>query len=216
MEFTAKATLSRPEKTKSMVKICIIGTIALLGLVLGIISFVQGKALFGAVYLLACLLGLAYVIIQINTIMPTYFAIRGRQVVMQNWENGIFSFNIAFRPAFFCDFVPDKTKISQIDVSKLTKLLIGTKSFLIRNLPNTQFAEDMEELAQINPRCARLLKRLDLVYLETIDGDSYYMSIDRFDPADVVRVLTEIQSYVPQLQIRCNSRDIRRRMNQSK
>lgn len=216
MEFTAKACLSKPVKTKSMVKICIVGTIALIGLVLGIINFIQGRGLFGAIYLLACLLGIAYVIIQINTIMPTYLAVKDRRVIMQNWENGVFPFNVAFRPAFFCDFVPDKTKIIQADISKITRLLIGTKSFLIRNLPNTQFAEDMDELTETNPRCARLLKRLDLLYIETIDGNSYYMSIDRFDPADVVRVLTQIQKYAPQLQIRCNSRDIRQRMNQSK
>ena len=199
-----------------MIKICIIGSVALIGLILGIASFVQGNILFGVIYLLACLFGIAYVIIQINTIMPTYLAVSGRQVVMQNWENGIFSFNPAFRPAFLCDFVPDKTDVRQADVSKITKLLIGTTSFLCRNLPNTQFEEDMHALAEINSRCARLLKRLDLIYIETIDGDCYYMSIDRFDPAEVVRVLTEIQKYAPQLQIRCNSRDIRRRMNQSK
>ncbi len=215
MEFAAKACLAKPVKTKSMVKICIIGTIALAGLVLGIVSFVQANILFGAVYLLAFLLGIAYVVIQVNTIMPTFLAVRGRQVVMQNWRNGIFSFDPEFRPGFLCDFIPDKTEIRQIDISRLTKLLIGTNSFLRRNLPNTQFAADMETLAQANPRCARLLRRLDLIYMETIDGDCFYMSIDRFDPAEVVRVLTEIQRCAPQLQIRCNSRDIRRRMNQS-
>ena len=158
MEFTAKACLSRPVKTKSMVKICIVGSIALIGLILGIISLIQGKMLFGAIYLLAFLLGIAYVIIQINTIMPTYLAVKDRRVVMQNWKNGIFSFNPAFRPAFFCDFVPDKTNISQADISKITKLLIGTKSFLIRNLPNTQFAEDMDELTEMNPPVRQAFK----------------------------------------------------------
>lgn len=215
MEFTAKASLDNTVKTKNIIYICIVGCVALLGLILAVSALVHGKILFGIIYFLACLLGLSYVIIQINTILPTYVATDGDKLIMQNWENGIFSYNVAFRPAFLCDFVPDKTKISQVEISKITKLLIGTKSYLARNLTNMKFTADMEHLEKINPRCARLLKKMDLLYLETIDGESLYMSVDQFDAAELVQVLTAVQAAAPGLQIRCNSRELRQRMTES-
>lgn len=215
MEFTAKASLNNTVKTKNIIYICIVGCVALLGLVLAVSALVHGKILFSIIYFLACLLGISYVIIQINTILPTYVATAGDKLIIQNWENGIFSYNVAFRPTFLCDFVPDKTKISQVEISKITKLLIGTKSYLARNVTNMKFTADMEHLEKINPRCARLLKKMDLLYLETIDGEYLYMSLNQFDATELVQVLTAVQAAAPGLQIRCNNRELRQRMTES-
>ena len=217
MDYKAKAALTGSVKTKGIIQICIVGCVALLGLVLGVVALVGGRILFGIIYFLACIIGLCYVVIRINTILPTYLAVTAdNKLEIQNWENGIFSFNVAFRPSFFCDFVPDRTKISQVELSKITKLFIGTKSYLLRNLTNPRLARDLANLEKINPRCARLLKKMDLFYLETIDGECLYLSVEQFDPAKLVQVLNTIQEIVPDLQIHCSSRELHKRLTQSR
>lgn len=215
MTYTARAALSKAAKTKTTAGICIVGTISLAGLVLGIINIFQKNALFSVIYLLACVIGLAFVVIKINTVVPTFVATSKHTLWMQNWKNGVFSFNVRFKPAFLCDFIPDKTKVDKVDFSKITKVMLGTKNFLTRNLQNERFSREMQALAACNPRCGRLLKRLDLLYIETIDGACYYMSVTDFDPAELVQVLAAIEAGCPNVQIKCNSREIRKRMTQS-
>lgn len=212
MDYTQKASLSKYQRTKSMLTICIVGTVSLVGLVLGVLAFIKVDILFGILYLLAFLFGMSYVVIRINAVVPSFLAIDGNLLVLQNWENGIFPFNIAFKPAFFCDFVPAKTKLYHIDIAKITKLMIGTKSFLARNLSNPRFAEDMHAMIEINPRCEKLLQKLDILYIETIDQAVYYMSVDQFDSSDLAGVLRELGQYTPDLAIRCSNPDIRRRL----
>lgn len=71
MDYSAKACLKQRTRNEYIVKISLVGTVSLAGIGLAIYSMVTSNFLFALMYIIAAVMGMSYVIIRINSALPT-------------------------------------------------------------------------------------------------------------------------------------------------
>ena len=69
MEYLSKVNLNDKVRREYMIKISLVGSVSLAGIILTIYSILIGSYLYAAWYIAAFCLGLSYVIIRINTVI---------------------------------------------------------------------------------------------------------------------------------------------------
>lgn len=192
MEYLAKAAMEKKIWRKYMVKISLVGTVSLAGLVLALISLFTGKYLFALWYLVAFCLGFSYVVIRINTIFPTYLAADSEKLILSSWNNGVFPYKVAEKPGVLSDFIPDKVKTSEILFPDIDTVFIGSKRFMKKVLPDEEYPEILRQLEEDN-QTDKALKKMDFVLVTAKGGDSCFMSVTDFDIRDLSDVLDVIE-----------------------
>ena len=113
MDFTQRASMSKKAKNINLLIICAVGSISALGLVMAIYSLIKLEIVFTLVYLFAVLLGFSYVIMKINTVMPTYIERNDDLLFIQNWVNGLFPF--VPDNGIIGEFIPAKSMLKKIE-----------------------------------------------------------------------------------------------------
>lgn len=189
METLIKATVNKKLRRNATVKISIVGTVALLGLVLSLYSLFTANLLFSVWYFIAFVLGLSYVVIRINAIFPTYVAIEDDKLVMSAWENGIVPYKLPEKQTFLSDFMPEKIKKDEILKEDIAEVYIGSKRFFGRELPIESYPEDLKALEN-NKHLENVIKRMDFMLVIAKDGESCFMSVTDFD-IDALAELTD-------------------------
>lgn len=203
MEFLSKVSLSQKVRRDYIIKISIVGSVSLAGLVLAIYSLIVGNFLFALWYLAAFILGFSYVIIRINTAFPTYIAATSEHVVLSFWKNGVMPYTLPEKPTFISDFIPEKIKTIQIPMNDIESVLIGSKKYLEKNLAAEDMPEILTRLSE-NKHFAGALKRMDFICVKTKYGDNCFMSVTDFDISGLLEFVSTIEKHCTGVQILTN------------
>lgn len=188
-----------------MIMICIIGSISLLGLVMAVYSVVNAKFIFALIYIVAVIMGLSYVVMRINTVMPTYIAVGEKHIYIQNWDNGLFPFRCD--GGLVGEFLPAKTKIKKIDISKISKIYLGSRNYILKLIPKQEFYLILKNTEHTYHS---ILKRMDYLYILTCDNKEIYMSITDYDDGELADLLKPIVEDNENIDFRSNNRVITR------
>lgn len=212
MDFIEKASLAHRKKNFNIIKITVVAAVCLTGLILAIRSVFLGNILYMFLYLIADILGISYVIIKINTIMPSYFAVTEDTIVMQCWDNGVFPYNINFKPSFFADFVPAKVTKKEIPIADVSKIYVGSKNYLVRNLEETAFPETIKKVVGSRRTDEDAVRKMDFICIIKKDGNVEYMSVTNTEADDLARAVNYIFKKNPETEIKCNLRELRTKL----
>ncbi len=203
MNYLSKVCLDKHLRRTYTIKIAAIGTISLLGLVLGIYSVVTAKYIFALWYFIAFILGLSYTVIRINTAYPTYIATDGEKLVMSVWTNGIMPYTLPDKPNFLSDFIPDKVKTYEIPMSELDSVYIGSKKFLKRSLAENAYPEILTRFED-DRHFDKTTKRMDFIYLGLKDDSYRFMSITGFDIDSLAEFIDTVEKNCVGVQVHTN------------
>lgn len=211
MEHTVRAGISAKKKQNGIIKLTVVATAAVVGVLMTVVSLVHGAYLFALLYAAAALLGGLYAVIKINSILPPCAEASSEMLYMTTWDNSFFPFNIDFRPAFLADFIPAKTITYEIPMSEIADMAIGTKGYLARALNNPVFDARMNELTRKNHRLDTLLKRCDILYVRLKNDDVYMMSVSDFDVNELYRLVDIVEHATRGLEFKTNLRLLRKK-----
>ena len=192
MDYSAKACLKQRTRNEYIVKISLVGTVSLAGIGLAIYSMAKANFLFALIYIIAAVMGMSYVIIRINSALPTYIATDGEKLVLSSWDNGIVPYKVGEKSSFFSDFVPAKVKTDEVNVSDIDALIFGSKKFLQRQLEPDKYPEILKK-AEEDKYFEKNLRRMDFAYILLKSGDYCFMSITGFDMEDMTALIGEIE-----------------------
>lgn len=211
MEYAAKACTHKKYRRKNKIILSIMTALSVLSLIMLVFSFVSEKILFGLSWLIAFILLASYVLIRYNTVFPTYLATDKKNIYMNTWKNDFFSYDVSNKIKIIREFVPSKTKLIKIPIDKISSIVVGTKNSV------KKYAEENEEFQKkVQPfenskdfAQKKAVNSMDLFFVTTTEGTSYFMPIENFSPRDVSRVLQFIQRLNPEINIKVNSRTFR-------
>lgn len=203
MEFLSKVSLSPKIRKGYIIKISLVGSVSLAGLILAIYSAFAGRFLFSAWYVAAFILGFSYVIIRINTAFPTYVAATEEDLVLSFWKNGVTPYTLPEKPTFFSDFVPEKVKVLKVPMADVDYVILGSKKYLEKNLTPEEFPEILSRLAK-DKHFASTLKRMDFLCVKTKFGDNCFMSVTDFDISGLLELVNTVEKYCTGVQILTN------------
>ncbi|MBO5060077.1 MAG: hypothetical protein J6C82_04105 [Clostridia bacterium] len=203
MEYLSKVCLNHRARREYMIKISLVGSVSLLGVILAVYSIFIGNYLFAAWYFAAFILGLSYVIIRINTVFPTYLAADAERVVLSVWKNGVLPYTLPEKPTLISDFIPERVKIVEIAMGDIDTVLIGSRKYLLRNLTDEEYPKILKQLDK-NKHFDGILKRMDFIYIKAKDGENCFMSITGFDINGISEFVGIIEKYCHGVQIMTN------------
>ena len=198
MEASNKVTIDMKTRRNAIIKISIVGTVTLVGIILALYSLFNGRYLFSLWYFIAFVLGLSYVIIRVNAIFPSYVSIEGDTLVMSVWENGVLPYRISEKPSFFSDFMPEKVKKDEIALEEIAKVYLGSKRFLERHLE--EYPEGLKEIMD-NKHLNSVIRKLDFLLVTAKDGEACFMSVANFDTDGLGEIIEEIENKVAGVQV---------------
>ena len=211
MKIIARAGISSKVKSRAVIKLTIIATIAVIGVVFSAFSIFNAQYLFAVLYFFAATLGCMYFIIKLNTILPLQIECDGENLYLTTWDNCLFSHNINFKPVFFADFVPAKIKCIQIPLKEISSVVIGSRGFINRTLREALLTDSCFDNLPENKRLDDMSKRMDIFYAILKDGSTYYMSINDFDINEIYDVADTVCRYVPGFELKTNIRKLRKK-----
>ncbi len=203
MDYSQKVTISKNIKNSNMILICIMGSISLLGFVMAIYSIIKLKILFALIYLIAVILGFSYVVMRINTVMPTFLAVKDGHIYMHNWDNGLFPFKSD--SGLIGEFLPAKTKLKKIDILAVSKMYLGSRNYLLKLVEDGEFRDKLKSPTK---KYESILKRMEFFYILTRDNREIYMSVTDFDSDELAALLKPIVDSNERIDFRCNNRKI--------
>lgn len=203
MEYLSKVCLDKRIRRSYTIKISIVGTISLLGLILGIYSLTAAKYVFAVWYFIALFLGLSYVIIRINTAFPSYIATDGEKMMLSVWKNRVMPYTLPEKPNFISDFIPDKVITEEFPVSEIDSILIGSKKFLKRALAEDDYPSILKRLDN-DRHFDSTTKRMDFIYFRLRDNSYQFMSVTNFDVHELSGLIDIIEKNCVGVQIHTN------------
>jgi hypothetical protein len=174
MENLSKVSIDNKIRRNHIITISLVGSVSLLGLVLGIYSLVIRSFLFALWYVLAFVMGLSYVIIRINACFPTFIMTDGEKVTLSVWENGIMPYTLPENPNFFSDFIPEKVKMTEVGMEDISAVIVGSRKFLKKNLDEDEYPEILKRLDE-NKHYDSVLKRMDFLFIRTKNGENCFI-----------------------------------------
>ena len=203
MEYLSKVSLNQAARRQYIVKISLVGSASLAGLILAIYSILVGSYLYACWYIAAFMLGFSYVIIRINSVFPTFLATDGERVILSVWKNGVMPYTLPEKPTLISDFIPEKVKTSEVKIEDIDTLLIGSRRYLKRNLSDEEYPEILTRLDK-DKHFDGVLKRMDFIYIRTKTGENCFMSVTGFDIYDLSEFVNNIERYCHGVQIMTN------------
>lgn len=210
MDYAKKAAMSQHKKKMKIIGISMMGAVCAAAVALAIMSIPDYK--YTVLYLVAAILAVVYVIIQINSVMPLYVAADAKNVYIQCWRNGAFPYNINFKPSFFADFVPDKVVKQEIPIEKITRIYVGSKKYLARNLEDTDFEQRTSVIEKTRRTEKNAVKRMDFICISDTDGKIYFMPVNDIDYAALAELVNYLFRKKSDIEIKCNLRELRTRL----
>lgn len=200
MEYLSKASLDKKVWQSYIVKITVVGTISLTGLVLSIISLFSASFLFSFWYFVAFCLGFSYAVIRINTAFPTYVATDSGKIILSTWENGVFPYRVSEKASFIADFIPEKVITDEIAFPEIEKVFIGSKRYMQKILEDAEYPETLKMLEK-DKNTDKILKTMDFILVTAKSGESAFMSVTDFDIKALSDVIDSIERNCPGVKI---------------
>lgn len=205
MEMTNKSMLEGKKRIIESGLIAFLACVGCAALFLGIYSVIDGKYVFAIIYLLALILCFLYVIMKINTVMPTFIANDSENVYMRYWENGIFPFKT--EKGFLGEFIPEKVKNSKIAMTGIKSITVGSAKFISRALPESGVAKKLDGY---NQRHKKMIRRLEFIHIVLINGKEKYMPVSDFDLDALAEIIKAVRDAQPEVTINSGNRKIRK------
>lgn len=207
-----KASLSGAAAAKYVLIIAIVGGVSIAGIVMCVLNIMRSNWFYAVDYLIAALLGISIVIVKVNTLFPTFVASDGKKLIMRSYDNNVVAYNISHKVAFLCDFIPAKTKMTRLNISDITSIIIGTKNYIKRHCgDNKRFLEEIEKIENSNIG-KNMLLGMDMICFLYGKDECSFMSIDKFDPEDVAAVVRDCIKTNPDAEILCNNKYLRNKI----
>ncbi len=211
MKDVTKAGVSAKVKKNGIIKLTIIATVAVIGIIFSVYSAFNMQYLFALLYFIAACLGVIYSIMKINTVLPPSIECDGKILSLTTWDNCIFPYDVNFKPSVFADFVPAKTKSFELTVSEISSVVIGSKGFIVRTSADSDIEHRFFEILGNNKKFHNIAKRSDIFYVKLKDGSVYFMSVDGFDANELYDIIDTIAHYVHGLEFKTNIRILRKK-----
>lgn len=211
MAYAAIACTDKSYRRNNIIILSIMSIVAIASVVMLIYSFVNDRIHFGLAWLIAFVLSSSYVLIRRNTVFSTYLATDKQSIYMNTWTNDFLPYDVSNKIKLVREFIPAKTKLIKIPIEEINSVVIGTKNFIKR------YAEECIDFQQkVLPfektkdyYQKRAINSMDIFFVITEDGSSYFMPIEKFSSRDVSRVLQLIQRFNPDINIKINSKTFR-------
>lgn len=200
METLVKVSVNKKVRQNATVKISVVGTVTVLGLVLSIYSLFASNFLFALWYFVAFVLGLSYVVIRINAVFPSYVAMDGDKLVMSVWKNGIVPYRLPEKPTFISDFMPEKIKKDEIALSEIAEVYIGSKRFFDRSVKDEHYPYILKSVGD-DRHFLGTVKRMDFLLVIAKDGEKCFMSVTDFDIQGLADILDRIEKNCQGVQV---------------
>lgn len=207
MDNATRASIAKKIRNMNMIYICIVGSISVLGFVMAVYSIFKLKLLFTLIYLIAVILGFSYVVMKINTIIPTYIENDKKYLYLQNWDNGLFPFRTD--NGILGEFMPSKTVIKKVDIKGITKIYYGSKNYLLKLVDGGNFRDT---IVKNQEKYNALLKKMDFLYINTKNNDEVFMSVTEFDKQELVDVIKPIIEKNEKIDFKCSDRFISKKI----
>lgn len=209
METSVKASVNAKLRRNATIKISVVGTVALLGLVLSLYSLFTANFLFSLWYFVAFILGLSYVVIRINAVFPTYVSLENGKLIMSVWENGVVPYKLPEKPTFLSDFMPERIKKDEISEEEIARIYIGSTRFFKNNVEENEYPEILKKLGE-NSHFDSTLKRMDFMLVIAKDGESCFMSVTDFDIYALAELSDELEKNCAGIKINIGIPKLRR------
>lgn len=203
MENFSKISIVANVRRNHIIKISLVGSVCLLGLVLCIYSLVIKSFLFALWYALAFVLGLSFVIIKINACFPTFIVADSTKVTLSAWKNGIMPYTLPEKPNFLSDFIPEKIKISEVSMEDINSVIIGSRKFLKKSLSEEEYPEILKRLDE-NKHYDSVLRRMDFIFIRAKSSENCFMSVTDFDILGIKDFLEVIEKNCQGVQVMTN------------
>ncbi len=203
MDYTQRASMSKKVKNINMIIICIIASISLLGFIMAIYSLIKLKIILMIVYLIAVMLGFSYVVMKINTIMPTYIERADGYINIQNWVNGLFPF--VPNNGILGEFKPAKSMLKKIDVSSISKIYLGSRNYLLKVVEPGEFTTVVEHFRD---KYDNILKHMEILYIKTADNNEVFLSVTDFDEDELISIFKPVIEENEKIDFKCSNRYI--------
>lgn len=210
-----KAKVNSPTRKKALLVMLLFSVLSVFSIIMAIYDFAISKYIFGALFTIAALIFVMLILLKFNAIFGTYIKVKDNSLFMKSWVNDFLPYEV--NSGFLSDLKPSKTKLTEIPIEELSLVLVGTKDFIKRNA--TPVGKKLlralfpyEHSASKTKR--ELISSMDIMYIETIDGECSYMCIYEYDPKSVVDVIGELYEINPDLYIKVGSHDYRKYIKQ--
>lgn len=212
MNMNLKARTNASYRGKNIIVITVIALLACLSVVMTVYNLIKGNYLLLLAWLIAAVLASTYVFIRINTVFATYLATDRESLYMRNWKNDFLPYDYDNKIKLLSEFIPAKTKLTEIPLAEIKTVLIGTKNFIKRNVSaDNAFVKKVKPLEVTKDFYRKkTVSSMDIIYVETYDNECGYMPIVKFDTADVVKIVQLIGRINPDLTVRTSGREYRR------
>lgn len=199
-------------RRRSTIIITFVALLSCFSLVMVIFNLIRGGYLLSLAWLIAMVLAATYVFIRINTVYTTYIATDRSSLYLKNWSNDFLPYDYENKIKILSEFIPAKIKLVEIPLNEIQTILIGTKNFIKRNISkDKEFMENIGKLEKSKDFYRkRTVSSMDIFYVETYDGECYYMPIVKFDTNDVAKITQIVMRKNPELIFKSSNREYRR------
>lgn len=207
-----RAAVSRKRRLRGSVSMWIVIALCLLALALMVYNIIMLNFWYVACYAIGIILGSSYILVCLNELYSTWIMVEGTDFVMRCWDNCFFPYQTLLK-FNIGELLPAKNVRLRVPVREISKIFIGTKTFIKRNTDDENFLEAVAlyENKKFNSN-QRILEKADILYVGTSDNDSVFMNITNFDSKAVIKILKSIQDKNPGVVIKANGRAYRKFM----
>lgn len=211
MASELRARTGAAYRRRNTIILIILALLSCFALAMTVYNLIKGNYMFFVAWLIATILAATYVLIRVNTVYPTYIAADKQNIYMKNWTNDFLPYDYGSKIKILSEFIPAKTKIVEIPIDEINTIIIGTKNFIKRNVgAETDFAKNIRALEKTKDFYRKkTVSSMDIFYVETYNGECYYMPISRFDTGSVMKIVRLIQRVNANVLVKSGSRDYR-------
>ena len=157
-------------------------------------------------FIIGMILIYMYVSISFTTVFSTLLAQDRKNLILKRWENGFLPNDQSCKIPFIKEFKPAKTEISKVPIQEITSIIIGTGTFIKRHANVTQIDDEFKTLESASVTGKRLMRRIDILYLETAQDECIAMSIENYDSKAVTKIIQGVMRINPTINIYIGSR----------
>lgn len=205
-----KATVSREKRTYGSVLMWIIAVLCVAALALIVYNIIFQNYWYAISYFVGVILGASYILVCLNELYSTWIATDGDFLVMRCWDNCFFPYQTLYKFSLLGELLPAKNVRLRIPVGEISSIVIGTKLFIKRNTEDEAFLDALAlyEKTKFNST-QRILEKIDIIYISTVDNESVFMSINHFDSKAIGKILTVLKRQNPSIDIKANGKAYR-------